>query len=48
LTKAFDRIDHDRLTATLGSFPARGMIRGWLKASLSFFGSSLFSVGYSA
>jgi RNA-directed DNA polymerase len=34
LTKAFDRIDHDRLTAALESFPARGMIRDWLKAGV--------------
>jgi RNA-directed DNA polymerase len=34
LTKAFDRIDHDRLTAALGSFPAQGMIRDWLKAGV--------------
>src|ERR1022692_1084606 len=29
---AFDRINHDHLLAALGSFPARDMIRGWLKA----------------
>src|SRR6202041_1928469 len=27
LAAAFDRIDHSRLLAALGSFPARGMIR---------------------
>ncbi|MEQ4210475.1 group II intron reverse transcriptase/maturase [Actinopolymorpha sp. B9G3] len=32
LTAAFDRIDHDRLTATLGTFPARGLVQQWLKA----------------
>src|SRR6266545_4975168 len=34
LAAAFDRIDHDRLLAALGSFPARGMIQGWLKAGV--------------
>jgi RNA-directed DNA polymerase len=34
LAAAFDKIDHDRLLAALGSFPARGMIRGWLKAGV--------------
>ena len=34
LAAAFDRIDHDRLLATLGDFPARGMIRDWLKAGV--------------
>jgi RNA-directed DNA polymerase len=34
LSAAFDRIDHDRLLATIGSFPARGMIAGWLKAGV--------------
>ena len=32
LSAAFDRIDHSRLLAALGSFPARDMIAGWLKA----------------
>src|SRR6266568_6071342 len=31
---AFDRIDHDRLLAAIGSFPARDMICGWLKAGV--------------
>jgi RNA-directed DNA polymerase len=31
---AFDRIDHDRLAARLGAFPARGAIRAWLKAGV--------------
>ncbi len=30
LAGAFDRIDHDHLLRSLGSFPARGMIRAWL------------------
>jgi RNA-directed DNA polymerase len=34
LAAAFDRIDHDRLMEALGSFPARDMIRGWLKAGV--------------
>ena len=34
LAAAFDRIDHDRLLAAIGSFPARDMIRGWLKAGV--------------
>jgi hypothetical protein len=34
LAAAFDRIDHQRLLAALGSFPARDMIAGWLKAGV--------------
>jgi len=34
LAAAFDKIDHDHLLASLGSFPAREMIRGWLKAGV--------------
>jgi RNA-directed DNA polymerase len=34
LAAAFDRIDHDWLLAALGDFPARGMIRDWLKAGV--------------
>ena len=34
LAAAFDRIDHDHLLRQLGSFPARDMIRGWLKAGV--------------
>jgi RNA-directed DNA polymerase len=34
LSAAFDRIDHDRLLAHLGTFPARGMIAGWLAAGV--------------
>ncbi len=34
LAAAFGRIDHDHLLASLGSFPARDMIRGWLKAGV--------------
>jgi RNA-directed DNA polymerase len=29
---AFDRIAHDHLLALLGTFPARGMVKQWLKA----------------
>ncbi|MBV8575811.1 MAG: group II intron reverse transcriptase domain-containing protein, partial [Acetobacteraceae bacterium] len=34
LAAAFDTIDHQRLLAALGSFPARDMITGWLKAGV--------------
>jgi len=34
LASAFDRIDHDHLLASIGSFPARDMIRDWLKAGV--------------
>jgi RNA-directed DNA polymerase len=34
LAGAFDRITHDHILTMLGSFPARGMIRQWLKAGV--------------
>jgi RNA-directed DNA polymerase len=34
LAGAFDRIGHDHLLSMIGSFPARGMIRAWLKAGV--------------
>lgn len=34
LAAAFDRIDHSRLLDQLGTFPARGLIAGWLKAGM--------------
>jgi RNA-directed DNA polymerase len=34
LAAAFDRISHDHILAMLGTFPARGMIRQWLKAGV--------------
>ena len=34
LSAAFDRIDHDQLLATVGDFPARGIIADWLKAGV--------------
>jgi RNA-directed DNA polymerase len=34
LSAAFDRIDHDRLLAHLGTFPGRGMVAGWLAAGM--------------
>ncbi|TCM37903.1 reverse transcriptase/maturase family protein [Kribbella sp. VKM Ac-2568] len=34
LTAAFDRIDHARLMAALGTFPARGLVRLWPKAGV--------------
>jgi RNA-directed DNA polymerase len=34
LTAAFDRISHDHLMNSLGTFPARDTIRSWLKAGV--------------
>jgi RNA-directed DNA polymerase len=34
LAAAFDRIDHSALLAALGTFPARGLVEGWLKAGV--------------
>ena len=34
LAAAFDKIDHSRLLESLGSFPARELIRDWLKAGV--------------
>jgi RNA-directed DNA polymerase len=34
LAGAFDRISHDHLLTMLGTFPARGMVRAWLKAGV--------------
>jgi RNA-directed DNA polymerase len=34
LAGAFDRIAHDHILSMLGSFPARGMIRQWLRAGV--------------
>ena len=34
LAAAFDRIDHDYLLRLLGTFPARGLVREWLKAGV--------------
>jgi RNA-directed DNA polymerase len=34
LSAAFDRISHDTLLAALGAFPAKGMIRDWLRAGV--------------
>jgi RNA-directed DNA polymerase len=34
LTTAFDKIDHDHLLGMLEGFPAKGMIRRWLKAGV--------------
>jgi RNA-directed DNA polymerase len=31
---SFDHIDHDRLLANIGLFPARDMIRRWLAAGM--------------
>jgi len=34
LTAAFDKIDHAHLLATIGDFPGRTQIRGWLKSGV--------------
>jgi len=34
LAGAFDQIGHDHILNQLGTFPAKGMIRGWLKAGV--------------
>lgn len=34
LKAAFDRIDHDRLLESLGTFPARDQIAAWLRAGV--------------
>jgi RNA-directed DNA polymerase len=34
LAAAFDRLDHDHILSSLGTFPGRGMIRRWLKAGV--------------
>ena len=34
LEAAFDRLDHNHLLSTIGSYPGRGMIRDWLKAGV--------------
>ena len=34
LEAAFDRLDHDLILAALGGFPARGLIRQWLKSGV--------------
>jgi RNA-directed DNA polymerase len=34
LAGAFDRIGHDHILHMLGTFPARGMVRAWLKAGV--------------
>ena len=34
LTAAFDRMDHDHLLASLGTFPARDRVGGWLRAGV--------------
>jgi RNA-directed DNA polymerase len=34
LEAAFDGLSHDHILASVGSFPGRGLIRGWLKAGV--------------
>ncbi|TMR05497.1 group II intron reverse transcriptase/maturase [Nonomuraea turkmeniaca] len=41
LKAAFDRIDHTYLLSTLGKFPARDLIAGWLKAGVFEAGKGL-------
>jgi RNA-directed DNA polymerase len=41
LAGAFDNIDHDHLLKTIGDFPARRMVAGWLKAGIFEAGKGL-------
>lgn len=34
LQSAFDRLSHDHILTSLGTFPARGLVRQWLKAGV--------------
>jgi RNA-directed DNA polymerase len=34
LQAAFDRLSHDHVLASLGTFPARGLVRRWMKAGV--------------
>jgi RNA-directed DNA polymerase len=34
LKAAFDQLDHDHILASLGTFPARGLVRRWLQAGV--------------
>jgi RNA-directed DNA polymerase len=34
LQSAFDRLSHDHILASLGAFPARGLVRQWLEAGV--------------
>jgi RNA-directed DNA polymerase len=34
LKGAFDRVSHQHVLDSLGTFPAKGLIRGWLKAGV--------------
>ena len=34
LQAAFDRLSHDHILASLGTFPARGLVRRWMKAGV--------------
>ncbi|WP_207938853.1 reverse transcriptase domain-containing protein [Actinomadura darangshiensis] len=34
LEAAFDRLGHDHILASLGTFPARGLVRQWLRAGV--------------
>ncbi|MEV7043901.1 reverse transcriptase domain-containing protein [Amycolatopsis sp. NPDC051061] len=35
LEAAFDRLNHDHIYESLGTFPARGLVSGWLKAGVN-------------
>ena len=45
LAAAFDKIDHDHLLAAIGSFPARELIRDWLKAGVFEAGKGIAPTG---
>ncbi len=45
LAAAFDKISHDHLLSAIGSFPARDMIRDWLKAGVFEFGKGFAPTG---
>ena len=34
VSDCFDKLDHDHLMSSIGLFPARGMVRAWLKAGV--------------
>jgi len=34
LAAAFDRLDHDHILSQIGAFPAKGLVRQWLKAGV--------------
>ena len=44
LASAFDKIDHEHPLKAIGSFPARGMIAGWLRAGIFEAGPGQFAL----